>query len=187
MKRKSLEDLDYKLIKAHALDPDNSPLTKQQGNLYFRLVSAAQLRDRYPNLRHAVAFQRAKFPEIGRTTAYNDFKRSAMLFHSVHTFDFDFWRSWLYKDINTNISELRDTKTSMGRQIIAIEHANLVRLVSKELKEKPDPKRSEKQQFFIMLDSFGKRNKVDLQMLADMPVATNKEIKAQLKGINNKD
>ena len=152
MKRKALEDLDYKLIKAHALDPDHSPLSKQQGDLYFRLVSAAKLRNRYPNLRHAVAFQRAKFPEIGRTTAYDDFKRSARLFHTVHTFDFDFWRSWLYKDITTNISELRNTKTSLGRQIIAIEHANLARLLSQEPKVKPDPKRSEKQQFFIMLD-----------------------------------
>jgi len=187
MKRKALEDLDYKLIKAHALDPDHSPLSKQQGDLYFRLVSAAKLRNRYPNLRHAVAFQRAKFPEIGRTTAYDDFKRSARLFHTVHTFDFDFWRSWLYKDINTNISELRGTKTSLGRQIMAIEHANLARLLSQEPKEKPDPKRSEKKQFFIMLDSIGRKNQVDLQTLADMPVATNKEIKALLKGINKKE
>ena len=38
----------------------------------------------------------------------------------------------------------------------------------------------ENKQFFIMLDSFGRKNQVDLQTLADMPVATNKEIKALL-------
>ena len=45
----------------------------------------------------------------------------------------------------------------------------------------------ENKQFFIMLDSFGRKNQVDLQTLADMQVATNKEIKALLKRINNKE
>ena len=68
--KKALEDFEYELIKAHILDPENSPLPKADQDLLNRVLSMAKLMARQPIQKNAVAFHMAKYKDIGRSQAY---------------------------------------------------------------------------------------------------------------------
>lgn len=181
-KRESLEELNHELIKAHVLDPAHSPLTKDQSELFDRLVAAAKVSDRYPNLKCAVAIHRTNFPEIGRTQAYADFSQASRLFHTLHTFDFSFWQSWMLNEIATNIMTCKKTNTSESRRIIAMEHANMIEVLGAKPNKLPDPGRTEDHQFFIMIQNGYRQIPVDINRLAELPLATIKEINRAILG-----
>lgn len=42
MSRTALEDTKYELIKAHVLDPDNSPLSAEKQEMLDRVISATK-------------------------------------------------------------------------------------------------------------------------------------------------
>jgi hypothetical protein len=55
MAKKALEDYRYELIKAHFIDPANSPLPEEEQHLLNRVLSIARVMDRYPIQKNAVA------------------------------------------------------------------------------------------------------------------------------------
>lgn len=178
-----LEELKYELIKAHFLDPDNSPLPSSYQNELTRIVSVTKLLDRYPNKRDACSMHLQKYPEISQATAYRDIDLSIRLFKTFHTFDFEFWHTWLLNDIVKNINNCALTHSDKDRRIIAMEHANLVKLIGNKPEELTDPKRTEKHQFYIMLQGNSQFVKMDPYELKDLPVATIHEIqKAMYSG-----
>ena len=178
-----LEEVRYELIKAHFLHPEDSPLPSNYQEELNRIVSATKLLDRYPNKRDAVAMHLVKYPEISHATAYRDIDRSIDLFKTFHTFDFDFWQSWLINDILKNINNCYLTHNEKDRRIIAMEHANLAKLMGKKPEEMADPKRNEKHEFYIMLQGNSGFVKMDPEKLKDLPVATIHDIqKAMYSG-----
>lgn len=72
MSRTALEDTRHELIKAHILDPENSPLPGDLQELLDRIISVSKVLDKNPILRQAVAIHQVKYPEISKSAAYCD-------------------------------------------------------------------------------------------------------------------
>jgi len=171
-----LEEVKYELIKAHFLDPDNSPLPVPYQEQLSRLISITQLLDRYPNTRNALLIHRQKYPDICEKTAYNDIKLAARLFPTVHTFDWDFWQTWLMNDISKNIIACSLTRSERDRKIIAMEHANLSRMIASRPNEQADIRRNEKQEFCFLIQNNNHSAKLTPEQIKDLPVATLRDI-----------
>ena len=184
MSRTALEDTKYELIKAHILDPDNSPLSAEKQYMLERIISAAKVLDKNPIQKQAVAIHQQKYPDLGRTQAYEDLRLAIRLFNTLHTFDYDFCRTWLINDIIRNILTCRNTKTEKDRRIIAMEHANLIKVIGEKPEELPDPKRTEKHQFYILIQNNNQQVKVDLNNLKDLPTAALRELTRAIYGGN---
>jgi hypothetical protein len=176
MSRISLEEQSYELIKAHILDPDSSPLSLMQQQQMDRIVSAAKILDKNPNPRNASNLLLAKFPEISYSTAYRDVRMAMRLFNTIHTFDYDFWHTWLINDIVSNIAKCNNDGSPGARKTIAIEHANLLKAIGEKPTDIEDPKRLEKQSFYILIQNNTSTVKVDVDNLHKLPEATIKEI-----------
>lgn len=173
---KSLENTPYESIKAHLLDPENSPLPAVHQEKLERIISAAKVLDKNPIQKNAVAIHMAKFSTIGKTQAYEDIRMAMRLFNSLHTFDFDFYHTWMLNDIIENILTCRKTKSEKDRRIIAIEHSNLIRIIGRKPEELSDPSRTEKHQFYIMIQKYNQTLKLNPDDLKMLPLATQNEI-----------
>lgn len=182
MSRPALEESKYELIKAHVLDPGNSPLPREKRELLERIISASKVLDKNPIQKQAVAIHQQKYPGVSRTQAYEDLRLAVRLFNTLHTFDYDFWRTWLINDIVQNILICRNTKSEKDRRIIAIEHANLIKVIGEKPEELPDPKRTEKHQFYILIQNNNQQIKVDLNNLKDLPTAALQELSRAIYG-----
>jgi len=176
MSRPGIEETSYELIKAHIIDPASSPLSPLQQKQMDRLVSASRILDKNPVQKNAISLLRKKYPEIKYTTAYNDIRLAAKLFNSLHTFDFDFWHTWLINDIVANITKCGTENTPTSRKVIAMEHANLLKAIGEKPTDLEDPKRLEKQSFYILIQNNTNTVKVDVDNLHKLPEATLKEI-----------
>jgi hypothetical protein len=168
--RTALEDTKYEMIKAHVLDPDNSPLPQEQKDLLDRVVSASKILDKNPIQKQAVAVHQLKYPNISRSQAYEDLRLAIRLFNTLHTFDYDFWQTWLLNDIVRNIEACRNAKSDKDRRIIAMEHANLMRVIGERPEETVDPKRNEKHQFNLLIQIDNRQIKLDVNSLKDPAV-----------------
>ena len=182
MSRPALEESKYELIKAHVLDPDNSPLPREKLELLERVISASKVLDKNPIQKQAVAIHQQKYPDVSRSQAYEDLRLAVRLFNTLHTFDYDFWRTWLINDIVQNILICRNTKSEKDRRIIAIEHANLIKVIGEKPEELPDPKRTEKHQFYILIQNNNQQIKVDLNNLKDLPTSALQELSRAIYG-----
>lgn len=182
MSRPALEEANYEMIKAHVLDPDNSPLPREKRELLERVISASKVLDKNPIQKQAVAIHQQKYPGVSRTQAYEDLRLAVRLFNTLHTFDYDFWRTWLINDIVQNIMICRNTKSEKDRRIIAMEHANLIKVIGEKPEELPDPKRTEKHQFYILIQNNKQQIKVDLNNLKDLPTAALQELSRAIYG-----
>ena len=182
MSRLALEDQNYELIKAHILDPGNSPLSVEQQTLLDRLVAASKILEKHPITKQAVAFHRINHPEISLMQAYRDVFNASRLFNTAQTFNYDYWHTWLINDIVSNIQKCRSVGTEANRKIMAMEHANLLKAIGIKPQELPDPKRMEKHQFYIMIQNNNQQVKVDLNNLQDLPPATLQEINKFIYG-----
>lgn len=182
MSKKALTDERYELIKAHILDPDNSPLPEHLQEQLDRVVSMAKVLDKNPTIKHAVSIHRSKFKEVSNTTAYRDAKLARRIYNSLHEFDFDFWQSWLINDIVQNIQRCRDGDTPQDRRIIAMEHANLIKAIGEKPEELPDPKRNEKHQFYILVQINNQNIKLNVEDLHKLPEDTLRELNRALSG-----
>jgi hypothetical protein len=186
MSKKALTDEKYELIKAHILDPENSPLPEHLQGQLDRIVSMAKVLDKNPRLKHAVAIHRSKFPELSDTTAYRDARLARKIYNSLHEFDYDFWLSWLINDITKNIKFCRDQGKDafQYRRVIAMEHANLIKAIGERPKDLPDPKRNEKHNFYLLVQINNQNVKIDLNNLHKLPEDTLRELnKALSSGI----
>jgi hypothetical protein len=182
MSRPALEETKFELIKAHVLDPDNSPLSAEKYELLERVISASKVLDKNPIQKQAVAIHQQKYPNISRTQAYEDLRLAVRLFNTLHTFDYDMWRTWLINDIVQNILICRNTKSEKDRRIIAMEHANLIKVIGEKPEELPDPKRTEKHQFYILIQNNNQQLKVDLNNLKDLPISALQELSRAIYG-----
>lgn len=149
---KSLESLNHELIKAHILDPENSPLSQKHQKLLDRIVSAAKLLDKYPIRKHAIALHRGKFPEISKSQAYEDIKFAESVVYTKHTFDYDFWQNWIINGIIRNIEACKKINSLECIQIIAREHANLIKALGQKPAETNGTTRNEANQYYILID-----------------------------------
>jgi hypothetical protein len=182
MSRPALEETKFELIKAHVLDPDNSPLSAEKYELLERVISASKVLDKNPIQKQAVAIHQQKYPGISRSQAYEDLRLAVRLFNTLHTFDYDMWRTWLINDIVQNILTCRNTKSEKDRRIIAMEHANLIKVIGEKPEELPDPKRTEKHQFYILIQNNNQQLKVDLNNLKDLPISALQELSRAIYG-----
>ena len=182
MSRPALEETKFELIKAHVLDPDNSPLSAEKYELLERVISASKVLDKNPIQKQAVAIHQQKYPGISRSQAYEDLRLAVRLFNTLHTFDYDMWRTWLINDIVQNILICRNTKSEKDRRIIAMEHANLIKVIGEKPEELPDPKRTEKHQFYILIQNNNQQLKVDLNNLKDLPISALQELSRAIYG-----
>jgi hypothetical protein len=189
MARKALTDQKHELIMAHILDPDNSPLPVEHQEMLERVVSMSKLLDRYPSTKQAVALHKTKFPQISDTTAYRDIRLARKVYNSSHEFDYDFYKSWLIEDIISNIEKCRNTgkESYQYKRVIAMEHANLLKVIGEKPEDLPDPKRNEKHNFFLMFNVNGENVKFDLNNLGNLPLGTVQELNKILAGGNEID
>lgn len=187
MSKKALTDERYETIKAHILDPENSPLPEHLQDQLERLISMAKVLDKNPTVKHAVAIHKSKYPDISDTTAYRDARLARKVYNSLHEFDFDFWQSWIINDIIRNIERCRNHDSHQDRRIIAMEHANLLKAIGEKPEELPDPKRNEKHQFYILVQVNNQNIKLNLDQLNKLPEDTLRELNRALAGGNEID
>lgn len=187
MTRKALTDEKYELIKAHLLDPEDSPLPEYMQRELERVISMAKVLDKNPNIKNAVALHRSKFNELSETTAYRDARLAMKIYNSLHEFDYDFWMAWLINDITRNIERCRNADSHQDRRVIAMEHANLLKAIGERPEEMPDPKRNEKHQFYILVQINNQEVKLNLEQLQKLPENTLRELNKALFGGNEID
>lgn len=186
MSKDALEDQKYELIKAHVLDPEHSPLREEHQQMLDRVTAAAKILDKHPIQKQAVAQLQKLYPGISRSQAYEDVRFAVRMFNTIHTFEYDFWQMWLIQDIIRNIQHCREDPYNIekNRRVIAMEHANLIKAIGEKPTELPDPKRTEKHQFFLILNMNGQEIKVDLNNLSQLPEAAIKEVNRLIYGGN---
>lgn len=169
MSTKALENYHSEMIKAHILSPDDSPLPLAQQLLLDRAIAMAKILSKNPVVKNAIALHRRLHPEISLKTAYSDYHLSLRLFHSLQTFDFDSWNTFMLNDIILSIQKLRKHNTVAALKVIAIEHANLKKIVGDKPDDLADPMRNEQHQFYILVQNNTHQIKVDVSKLKDLP------------------
>ena len=174
--KQSIEDSDYNLIKAHVLTPEQSPLTPEQQFRLTRVMSIARVMDKNPILKHATAVHMAKFPEISRTQAYEDAAIARKMFNTIHKFDYDFWQTWAINDIVENIRQARAEGSPASRRVIAMEHANLIKVLGDKPETITDPRLTEQHEFFIIIQSQNGNVKIDYNLLKQLPPESLREL-----------
>ena len=184
MSRTAIEDTNWEMIQSHFINPENSPLSVEKQEILDRVISASKILAKNPIQKHAVAIHRCLYPNLSYSQASEDIRLSAKLFQTVHTFDYDFWRSWILDSILESISVCRNYGTDWANKVISAEHANLLRLVGKQPEELPDPKRNEKHQFYILIKNNNQDVKIDLNTLKDLPEAALRELNRAIYGGN---
>ena len=182
MSRKALEDTRYELIKAHILDPDSSPLSEEHQEIMERVISVAKILDKNPIQKQAIAIHQAKHPHLSKTQAYEDIRMAVKLFNTIHTFDFDFWQTWLINDIVKNIERCRNNGTPQAYRVIAMEHANLIKALGERPEEMDDPRRTEKHSFYVLVQNNNTTVKIDMNNLEKPPAGTLQELNKALFG-----
>lgn len=176
MSKRALEETSYELIKSHILDPDSSPLSSQQQEQLDRIISVSKILDRNPIQRQAVALHQAKYPTISRSQAYMDVQLATRLFNTLHSFDWDFWRAWLINDIVRTIEKARNDGSPQALRVVAMEHRNLIEVIGEKPQELEDPKRLEKQSYYILIQNNNNTIKLDVNTLHSLPTNTLREI-----------
>lgn len=180
--KKALTDNKYELIKAHILNPDNSPLTEEHQEMLDRIISMSKVLDKNPLQRNAIAIHLAKYNNIGKTQAFQDLRFAMKLFNTFHTFDFDFYQTWLINDIISNIQQARNNNSPQDRRVIAMEHANLIKAIGEKPEDLPDPERNDKHQFYIVMNVDNRTIKINLKNVGKLSPALFEEINKSLYG-----
>ncbi len=175
------------IIKAHILNPENSPLPEQYREMLNRAVSMCKLLDKHPVAKNVIKFHRTLYPDITAAAAYRDLQLARQMFNNYQDFDFDFWLNWTIGDITANIIRCRETGLSSDRKIIAMEHANLSRILGKRPDVPVDPLRNAKHEFYIMVNLDGKSAKLDINSLHKLPRNTVEELNRVLFSGNEID
>ena len=172
----ALEDQNYQLIKGHILDPDSSQLSPRQQEQLDRLISLSKILEKNPNQKAAISLHMAKNPGLTLKYAYSDIRLAIRLFNTFQTFDYDFWHAWIINNIVANIAKCNNENTPASRKIIALEHQNLLKAIGERPTNLEDPKRMEKQSFYILIQNNKNTVKLDVDNLHKLPEATIREI-----------
>lgn len=168
MPKRSIEDQKYELIKSYCLDPDAkySPLPAEHRKLLDRWMSAAKVLDKYPVMKHAVAIHKAKYPDIKTTVAYEDMRHARRLFNSLHTFDYDWWHTWLLNDI---VKQIQACAQAGDLRSWAEGHKNLIKAIGERPEVPLDPKLTEKHIFIIPIQINKKTVNLDYESFMKIP------------------
>lgn len=180
MSKRALEETKYELIKAHIIDPDNSPLNEEHQEMLARIISAAKILDKNPIQKQAVALHLQKYNNISKVQAYQDIKFAMRMYNSLHVFDYDFWKTWLINDIIKNIERCRNMHSHQAFKVIAIEHANMIKALGEKPLDAEDPLRNEKHAFYILVQNNNTSVKLDINNLSKLPESTLKELNKAL-------
>ena len=177
----ALEELNYEQIRNHILDPQHSQLSEEHAFLLERILSLAKVLDKNPLFKQAISIHRAKYATISTSQAYIDLRMTTRLFKTIHTFDYDFYQTWIIQDIIENILKCKSQGTPAHLRIVAMEHTNLLKSIGTR-PDDLDPKRNEKHQFYIMINNNSNSIKLDLNNLENLPVSDLLELKRMLYG-----
>ena len=176
MAKKALEEHKYELIKAHILHPNDSPLSEDHQVQLNRILNIARLLDIQPIQSNAVALHMAKYPEIRRSQAYEDCNMAMRLFNTIHSFEYDFWQTWLMNDIVRNIDLCKASNDPRAWRVIAAEHANIIKALGEKPPKEIDPKLVEKHTFIIPIKINNKIYNFDQQKFLDLPSSVQKKV-----------
>lgn len=146
--KKSLAEQEYDLILKHILNPDDSPLPEKYREQFNRVKYAAGALDEYhpsnviPRLQHKY--------NISRNQARKDINLAQELFKSKFTFDFDFWQQWQIKDL---VETIRTCKLDGKHKERIAAHKVLKEIIGEKPMGDEDPRRMEKNVFYIQLNN----------------------------------
>jgi hypothetical protein len=147
-RKKSLAEQKHEVILEHILDPEHSPLPEEYREQFNRIKSAALMLDSYPPAGVTSRLQ-AKY-NISRNTARRDITYARELFKSRHAFDWEYWQQWQIKDL---VETIRTCKLE-GRQKERIAAHKVLRdIIGVKPASAEDPKRMEKNVFYIQLNN----------------------------------
>jgi hypothetical protein len=186
--KKALEDQKYELIKAHVLDPANSPLPPDQQELFSRVMSMAGTLDRYPIVRQAVQIHLKKYKGIKRSQAYIDADLARRLFPTIYNNQYEFWQTWLINDIAESIRRCKTYHNVKAEKVLA----SLYNVMIKAIGEKPakdiDPKLVEQHNFILTVNVNGLPTQLDLMKFLELPAPARKKFTdALITEINDED
>lgn len=182
--RPGLEEQKYELIKAHVLDPDNSPLPEYLKVILDRTMQAAKILEKNPVQKNAVSILRSIYPDLSRAQAYEDCNRAQRIFNSIHTFDYNWWQHWLLQDIAEMIQAAR-TKGDM--KAWAMGHANLLKAIGEKPETELDAKLIEKHNYTINLQINNQMVNIDLATFLKLPAEARAVINAAINQEINDD
>jgi hypothetical protein len=83
-----------------------------------------------------------------------------------------------------NIEKCRNASTEKDRRVIAMEHANLLKVIGPRPEEPLDPKRTEKHEYYILIQNDNRQIKIDMNNLKDLPAAALQELNRAIYGGN---
>lgn len=158
--KKELAQQNHTTILAHILDPENSPLPMELQEQFNRIKSAALMLDNFHPM-SCVQRMMAKY-NISRTTARRDIDMAQSLFKSNHTFDFDFWQQWQIKDL---VDSIRKCKIRGDEKNRIAAHKALKLIIGEKVATDEDPRRMEKNIFYIQLNNNGTILNMDLNAI----------------------
>lgn len=163
--KKALEEQNFEVIRSHILDPDNSELPAELQSQFKRVLQVSKLLDDYPQDSHIINVMLAKY-NVSRTQVRKDIALARELFKTNHTFDWDFWFAWQLKD---QIELIRQAKLKGDLK----NWNNAKKILMVMLGERPvtneDPRRMEKNVFYIQVNNNGTPMNVDLKAIRDLP------------------
>lgn len=146
--KKTLAEQRHEVILAHILDPENSPVPEDCKEQLDRVISAAKMLDElHPS--SVISRLQAKYA-ITPNTARKDIKLAQDLFKSQHEFDWDYWQQWQIKDLVDTIMTCKLQKRHKER--IAA-HKVLQAVIGEKTITPEDPRRMEKNVFYIQLNN----------------------------------
>jgi hypothetical protein len=155
---KSIQRLSHDEIQAHILDPENNPLPERCQEQFNRVLEAARLLDDYPNDNNVVLLLQAKYP-VSKSTAIRDINLARELYKTQHSFDWDFWFAWQVKD---QLELIRECKISGDRKEWNKAKKVLHDIIGDRPMNSEDPKRMERNEFFIQVINNGETKNVSL-------------------------
>lgn len=172
----SLVEQHYEDIQSHILDPQNSPLPEKLRGQFNRVLQIARLLDDYPEDGHIINMMQVKY-KVSVTQLRKDIALAKELFKTNHTFDWDFWQAWQIKDQLELIRKARldgDLKNwNNAKKVLAV-------LIGQKPEAVDDPRRMEKNSFYIQVNYNGQNMAVDFDKVRSLPESTRQEIVQQM-------
>jgi hypothetical protein len=182
-KGKPIAEQRYEVILAHILDPENSPIPPEHQEQLNRVISAAQMLDSF----HPSSVVRrllAKY-NINPAVAKTDIKLAQELFKSRHQFDWDYWQQWQIKDL---VDTIRTCKLHGKHKERIAAHKALQAVIGEKVVGSEDPKRMEKNVFYIQLNNNNNTVNLPLDKIKGLdPEEVRTLVEAMTTNINNDD
>lgn len=158
--RREIAEQSHEIILSHILDPENSQLPIELQEQFNRVKSAAQMLDSY-HPGSCIPRLQLKY-NISKTTARRDIQLAQDLFKSYQTFDWDFWQTWQIKDL---VETIRRCKLKGDDKNRIAAHKALKLVIGEKQVTGEDPKRMEKNVFYIQLNNNGTVVNMDLNKI----------------------